>query len=232
MTDDPEPVEFKHWEINFATLTAAEKEHSGATSISGSAPQFDINYGALPETQLNLTIPFAYAAPRRQAGQYGIGDIQIGVKRRFIQETEHVPMLSTYPLVLFPTGDEKRGLGDGHVRTFFPLWLQKSWGSWTTYGGGGYWINPGTDNTNYWQLGWLVQRDITKTLTLGAEVFHFGKQTTLGRDETGYNIGGTINLSEEHHILLSAGSDISGDTRFAAYVGYQWAFGPKGGEKK
>jgi len=26
------------------------------------------------------------------------------------------------------------------VRGFLPLWLQKSWGRWTSYGGG-YWIN-------------------------------------------------------------------------------------------
>jgi hypothetical protein len=41
-----------------------------------------------------------------------------------------------------PTGNAERGLGTGHTHGFMPLWLQKSFGKWLTYGGG-YWINPG-----------------------------------------------------------------------------------------
>jgi hypothetical protein len=156
-----------------------------------------------------------------------LGDTELGAKYRFIHETDNIPQAGIFPLVHLPSGDSNRDLGSGHVQAFLPMWLQKSWGPWTTYGGGGYWINPGTDNKNYWQLGWLLQRDITKVLTLGAEIFYFGKQTTDGRDETGYNIGGIINLTEEHHVLFSAGSDFAGDNNFASYLGYQYTFGPK-----
>lgn len=81
-------------------------------------------------------------------------------------------------------------------------------------------------------MGWFGQRDINKTLTIGAEIFYIGKDTDDGRDRTGLNIGGIINLSEYHHILFSAGSDIAGDNRFSAYVGYQWTFGPREAENK
>jgi hypothetical protein len=67
---------------------------------------------------------------------------------------------------------------------------------------------------------------------LGAEIFYLGKDADDGRDRTGYSIGGTINLSEAHHILVSAGSDIAGDNRFSAYLGYQWTFGPHEEEKR
>ena len=46
------------------------------------------------------------------------------------------PMIGVFPLVEAPTGDARRGLGAGHTREFLPLWLQKSFGGWTTYGGG------------------------------------------------------------------------------------------------
>lgn len=227
VTDDPEPVEYRHGELYIASQYANNKDGK-----EGTAPHFEVNYGIIPDVQLHLLLPLAYSHPNGGPTMYGIGDTELGVKYRFIHETDIVPQVATFPIVHIPTGDTDRGLGGGHVPVFLPLWLQKNWGPWTTYGGGGYWINPGAGNKNYWQLGWLGQREITKALTLGAEIFYFGKDTNDGRDRTGYNIGGIINLSEAHHILVSAGSDISGDNRFSAYLGYQWTFGPKEEEKK
>jgi hypothetical protein len=36
-----------------------------------------------------------------------------------------------------------------------------------------------------------------------------------------------INLTENHHILVSAGRDFDGPNLFTAYLGYQYTFGPK-----
>ena len=227
ITDDPEPVGYKHGEFYVASQYMNNKDGK-----EGTAPHFETNYGIIPDVQLHLLVPFAFSHPNGGPASYGLGDTEFGVKYRFIHESENIPQVGTFPLVHIPTGDSERGLGGGHMPTFLPIWLQKSWGPWTTYGGGGYWINPGTDNKNFWQLGWLVQRDITKSLTLGVEVFYFGKDTIDGRDQTGYNIGGIINLTEEHHILFSAGSDIAGDNGFSAYIAYQWTFGAKEDEKQ
>lgn len=227
ITDDPEPVEYKHGELYLSSIYTDTKD--GKT---GTLPHVEANYGVIPDVQLHLLLPVAFAHSNGGPTYYGLGDTELGVKYRFVHESDNVPQIGIFPLVHVPTGDSDRGLGSGHVQGFLPLWLQKSWGPWTTYGGGGYWINPGTDKKNYWQLGWLVQRDICKALTLGAEVFHFGTQTTDGRTKSGYNIGGIINITDDHHILFSAGSDFSGDTRFAAYLGYQWTFVPKEEEKK
>ena len=49
-----------------------------------------------------------------------------------------------------------------NLKYMFPPEENNILGPRTTYGGGGYWINPGPDNKNFWQLGWLGQRDITK----------------------------------------------------------------------
>jgi hypothetical protein len=150
--------------------------------------------------------------------------MELGVKFRFIQETDSRPQVGVFPIVVLPTGDKDQGLGGGETKTFLPLWLQKSWGEWKTYGGGGYWINPGTDNKNYWFFGWEVQRDITKQLTLGAEIFHQTRSEEGGENSTGFNVGAIINFSELHHVLLSAGSDISGPNTFSYYAGYQLTF--------
>jgi hypothetical protein len=227
ITDDPEPVEYRHGEFYISTIYTNNKDGK-----VGTAPHFEANYGVVPDAQLHLVLPLAYAHPNGGPTSYGIGDTEVGVKFRFIHESDAIPQVGIFPLIEIPTGDSKRGLGRGHVPVFLPIWIQKSWEPWITYGGGGYWVNPGTGNKNFWQLGWLVQRYITKAFTLGAEIFYFGKVTADGRDRTGYNIGGIFNLTEAHHILFSAGSDIAGDNRFSAYIGYQLTFGPHEEEKK
>ena len=227
ITDDPETVEYQHGEFYIASQYANNKDGK-----AGTLPHFEFNYGVIPDVQLHLLVPLAFVHPDGGPTNYGLGDTEVGVKYRFIHESETTPQIGIFPIVHVPTGDSDLGLGGGHVPLFLPIWAQKSWGPWTTYGGGGYWINPGADNKNFWQLGWLGQREITKALTLGAEIFYFGKDTDDGRDRTGYNIGGIFNLSEKHHILFSAGSDIAGDNRFSAYVGYQWTFALHKEEKK
>ena len=57
--------------------------------------------------------------------------------------------------------------------------------------------------SNFSAIGWLIQRDITKAITLGAEIFYFGKDTAVGRDRVGYNVGGIFNVSEENTTFFS-----------------------------
>jgi hypothetical protein len=220
-TDDPEPVEHKHWEIYIASQIKHDKDGDSAT-----LPQVEINYGIFPNTMIHLIVPFQYNSPSGSEAHYGYGDTELGVKFRFIQETEWIPMVGTFPLVELPTGNQNEGLGNGKAQFFIPLWLQKSWGPWTSYGGGGYWINPGDGNKNWWFFGWEVQREISKALTLGGELIYKTADTDDGDNSFGFNIGVIINLTENHHILLSAGSDLSGPTRFQCYIGYQFTFGP------
>jgi len=220
VTDDPEPVEYHHGEFYISSQYANNKDGK-----VGTLPHFEFNYGIVPDVQLHLLVPLVFVHPNGEPTIYGLGDTEFGVKYRFVHETETLPQVGIFPIMHIPTGDSDRGLGNAHVPWFLPIWVQKSSGPWTTYGGGGYWFNPGAGNKNFWQLGWLGQREITRVITLGAEIFYFGKDTDDGRDRTGFNIGGILNVSEDHHILFSAGSDIAGDNRFSAYLGYQWTFG-------
>lgn len=225
VTDDPEPVELHHWEVYLGSQYAHDD-----VGVSMTAPHFEVNYGALPDTQLHIIVPLVYSSPKDGSKQYGIGDIELGVKYRFIHETEAVPQVGTFPIVVTSSGSESRGLGEGHAKVLIPIWIQKSWGPWTTYGGGGFWFNKTGDNKNFWQTGWEVQREIGKSFTVGAEIFNFSPTAREESDRTGFNIGAIINFSEEHHLLVSAGRDIRGPNNFTSYVAYQRTFGPE--EKK
>ncbi len=221
ITDDPETVEYHHGEFYIASQYAENKD-----AKEGTLPHFEFNYGAAPDVQLHFLAPFAYDHPNGGPTAYGLGDTEVGVKYRLLRESGNTPQIGVFPIMHIPTGDADRGLGSGHVQFFLPVWIQKSWGPWTTYGGGGYWINPGQGNRNFYQIGWLVQRNLSDALAVGAEIFYFGRDTEDSHSRTGYNIGGIFNLSENHHILFSAGSDMSGDNRFSLYLAWQLTFGP------
>jgi hypothetical protein len=220
-TDDPETVQYRHWEFYVATQYANDKE-----GVSGTAPHLEVNYGVAPNVQLHLIVPAAFDKPRGAPTLYGPGDLEIGVKYRFIQEDEYCPMVGTFPILHLPTGNQNRGLGNGDSQLFLPIWLQKSWGPWTSYGGGGYWLNPGTDNQNYWYAGWQIQREIAKWLTVGGEVFYQTPPTRDGEYQTGYNLGAIVNFTDNHHFIFSAGTDVHGPNLFSFYAAYLLTWGP------
>lgn len=215
-TDDPEPVDFHHWEFYIAAMEARDD-----FGFSGTAPHFELNYGLAPNLMIHLISALSFDAPRGGRLRYGLGDTELGLKFRFVQETRGRPQVGIFPHVELPTGDSRRGLGVGQVQAFLPIWLQKSWGPWTTYGGGGYWINPGPGNKNYWWFGWEVQRDLSPAVTVGAEVFA-DTPTAVGESGVaGLNLGTIITLRPRHFILLSAGGTIHGPRALFLYVAYQ-----------
>jgi hypothetical protein len=216
VTDDPEPVHPGHWELYLAS------QHSiSRTATSGTAPHVEVNYGALPGLQLHVIAPLAYAHPKGGPTSYGMGDIELGAKFRFIDENPWLPMVGSFPMVELPVGAESKGLGTGHLHVFIPLWLQKSVGPWTTYGGGGYWRNPGQGNQDFWYIGWLMQRRLGQRAALGTEVFYTTPDQVGGEANLRFNVGLVLDFSEHHHGLVSAGRGVVGDSLFQGYAAYQ-----------
>ena len=86
VTDDPEPVDYQHWEFYIAS-----QHTQTADGWSGTAPHFELNYGVITNVQLHLIAPLAYDAPKNGAAHYGYGNTELGVKFRFIQESSLAP---------------------------------------------------------------------------------------------------------------------------------------------
>lgn len=212
LTDDPEPVEFEHWEIY-----AAAQWTRARAAASGTLPHIEVNYGALPGLQVHAIVPAVLAWNRGEPLHYGIGDVELGAKLRFLDEGAWRPQVGVFPEVTFPSGSSARGLGTGAVQALLPLWLQKSFGPWTTYGGGGVRLAREGDAV---VAGWLLQRALSDKLELGVEAF-----VTVpfeGRPvQTQVNAGLVINLTTKHHVLLSAGPSFGADTVAQAYMAWQ-----------
>jgi hypothetical protein len=216
-TDDPEPVPWHHYE---AYLFGTVNRIQGASSWYLPAAEF--NMGAAPNLQLHVAIPGSYVTPH---GSYGIGDVELGVKFRFVQETAKRPQIGVFPQLELPTGNSSLGLGNGQLWARLPVWIQKSRGPWTTYGGVGYQINhaPGMKNSLF--AGWLVQRQVTKRLVLGAEVYHQQAQSIGGRQATFVDPGGYFNVRENLSVLFMVGRTVSGARQTVGYLGLYYTWG-------
>jgi hypothetical protein len=234
-TDDPEPIDYRNYE--FYAFAASD----GTPIATGTAgPAVEFNWGALPNLHIHIIVPLAASLPSNDprfapAGigpnEYGIGDIETGIKYRFIQEGKHRPMVGTFPMFELPSGDSRRGLGVGKVWYRLPIWAQKSFGPWTTYGGVGETVVPQTGFRNFTYGGWLLQRDIGKKLTLGTEVFSHGKEglaTAQTKASTLVDVGGYYYFRNPGFQLLFAyGHSAAGQTENYAYVGLYWTWGKK-----
>lgn len=221
-TDDPEPVEYRHGEFYIASHTTHD-----VNGCSGTAPHVEVNYGAFTNGQLHVIAPISFVAPTHGHTQLGYGDTEVGIKYRFIEETTWRPQIGTFPQMEIPTGDSALNLGSGQTQLFLPLWLQKQLGSWTTYGGGGYWINPGTGNFDWWFFGLVLQYRISSRLALGAEILHETVKDTAGESDTQCHVGVVFDASDTDHLLFSVGPTIQGPSGFQGYVAFLWTFGTK-----
>lgn len=221
LTDDPEPVDYQHWEFY---IFAAGDRTSSSTTVN--APAVELNYGVAPDTQLHLVVPVANVSSAGQSWTSGLGDSEFGIKYRFLQETDARPQIGVFPMVELPTGSASRGLGNGRAWFRLPVWLQKSYGPWTTFGGGGAALNSAPGQRNYGFGGWELQRDLGPYFTLGAEIFRQGADTRDDRGFTAANIGGYLNFTKNISLLVSTGRSFAGDRHTLWYLAFYSTWGP------
>ena len=228
LTDDPEPVELHHFE--FYTFSTLDRASDGYLI---SIPAFEFNMGAAPNLQLHVVAPMQLSAPDHGPTTYGIGDIELGAKYRFIQEKSSRPQIGVFPMVELPSGDSSRGLGNGTAWYKLPVWVQKDLGhGWLSYGGGGYVVNSAPGMRNHPFFGWQAQKRVSKRLTLGAEWFNPGRASFATGDSHLLNFGGFCELRKNFSLLFTGGHSIEGDSHTIGYLGLYWTWGKENGEQE
>jgi hypothetical protein len=215
-TDDPEPVSFRHWEYYISSIN---NDQSGAWS--GTAPHIELNYGLIKNVQVHLLLPLNYNYDKPNSSVFGYADTEVGIKFRFMKETDNAPQIGIFPILEIPTVKNSE-FSNGKTKIYLPVWMQKSWGKLTSYGGAGYWINPGQDNKNWIFAGWEIQYDFSKAIMLGGELYYHSADTKSAKSETGFNLGGSVNFSEKFHFIYSFGHTFTRDNTFTSYLGLLW----------
>jgi hypothetical protein len=238
-TDDPVPVDFRHYEFYiFGTAAGTPVE------MDSTGPAFEFNWGAIPRVQLHAILPWGSVNPSNKpvyapAGTgpqaFGLTDMELGTKIAFIKEGKHTPQIGTFPMFEMPTGNYDKGLGFGKVWYKIPIWLQKNQGKWLFDGGAGYTIVKQADYRSFPYTGWLVKRELSERLELGAELFaHAREGLAAPQTEAGamIDIGGYYhfkhNLNEQ--FLFCYGHSIIGQTENYAYAGMYWTWGKDKGD--
>jgi hypothetical protein len=197
LTDDPAPTDTGHWEIY--GFTAAEGHRSDIDTDAG----FDLNYGAIKDVQLTATLPLSFIHAAQEGWHGGAGDAELAVKYRFVSDERSGFSAAIFPRVILPTASHSPG---EKARFLLPLWLQKDFaGGTSVFGGGGYMINPGAGNRDFWQGGIAVTQDVGKKLSVGAEVIRQGSDALGGTSQTRAGLGAIVQLTEHYALLFSGG---------------------------
>ena len=112
------------------------------------------------------------------------------------------------------------GLGAGRVTALLPVWAQKDMGKWSVFGGGGYAINPGPGNRDYWTGGAALTHQFDKRLLVGIEADRHGSDTVGGRASTSLGIGAIYDLPGPLRLLASGGPTLGdgGEHGFHSFV--------------
>jgi hypothetical protein len=197
LTDDPVPTDTGHWEIY--AFTAGEGHRSTFDADAG----VDLNYGPVEGVQLTSTLPLSFSHDPLEGWRSGTGDVEIGVKYRFFHDEQRGLSAAIFPRVILPTSTLA---ADGKTRFLLPLWVGKDFAGGTSlFGGGGYMINPGPGNRDFWQAAVALTHDLSDKVSVGAEVAHQGSDTATGTPQTRAGVGSIVKLSGPYALLFSAG---------------------------
>lgn len=209
LTDDPEPTETGHWEIYGPLI-----EREGRGSDFGGSTGVEVNFGAAPDLQLTLGLPIAFAHDA-SGWRRGAGDVEVSAKYRVYHDEDAGVSIAVFPGATLPTA--RKGLGGGRVTGLLPVWLQKDMGPWSVFGGGGYAINPGAGNRDYWTGGAAVTRQVGKRLLIGVEADRQGADAVGARASTSLGIGAIYRMRAPFRLLASGGPTFSDGGGGAGY---------------
>ncbi len=197
LTDDPVPTDTGHWE-----LYTPKVELSGSGSDFEGSFGAEINYGPMPNVQLTVGLPAAFAHGG-DGWHLGAGDLAASVKYRFYNDEKSGLQIAVFPGVTLPTASN--GLGAAGVTALLPVWAQEDFGPWSVFGGGGYAINPGPGNRDFWEGGVALTRDFGPGFTGGIELFHRTSDAVGATAETDLGAGAVVQLSGPASLLVSGG---------------------------
>ena len=233
-TDDPVPVDYRHYEFYiFGAMDGTPVE------VDSAGPAFEFNWGAAPRLQLHAVLPWgtvnplnhpAYAPSGQGPSAFGLTDMELGAKVAWIKETKYIPQIGTFTMFEMPTGDADKGLGIGKVWYKLPVWMQKNIGHWTLDGGAGYQVVPQTDFHDFPYGGFLVKYGFGERLELAGEVFAHGAggpASAQTESSTMMDLGGYYHFKSHPgmQFLWAYGHSVAGQTEDYGYTGLYWTWG-------
>ncbi|OHB82004.1 MAG: hypothetical protein A2W31_05285 [Planctomycetes bacterium RBG_16_64_10] len=229
-TDDPETPGRGGWEINISHNIERTRD-----AFFMETPLFDINYGLLDNDQWKIEFPVLYLDSDEHGSHWGMGDLLLGWKYRFLEEEDHHIMASVYPQLLVPTANERVGLGGGNVEALFPLQIGKHFFQEKVfvYGEIGYNVVLGASDANSWRYGLAAASRATERLELMAEVAGLAFPGGTEPDDTFFNVGFKYDFTKRVSLIAAFGRSFHevnrGTPDLLTFVGLQMMLGGRRG---
>ena len=199
ITDDTGTPGDKKWEINVGfSVDKRPNENRYET------PALDINYGIGEHIQLNYSVSWIVLDSKDEGSKNGLGNSEVAVKWRFLDEDRHGIAMSVYPRLIVnnPTSSADRGLADKGTVIRLPLQMEKKVGKININMEGGHdFRQRGGDE---WIYGLVLKYAEVKGLEALAEVSGTANNS-FKRHETVFNLGFRCDLGENCTLLASAG---------------------------
>ncbi|MAG93035.1 MAG: hypothetical protein CMJ48_04730 [Planctomycetaceae bacterium] len=225
-TDDPETPGRGGWEINIShTLERTRDE------LFMESPLIDINYGWLENDQWKIEFAAIALDPDDEPNHWGVSDVELGWKYRFLEEEQHGIAASIYPQPLIPTGNHGLGLSDGRFETLLPIEVGKHFCDDTifVYGEVGYNAVFGNSAADEIIYGLAVACEATDELDFMCEVGGVTFPRGDDPDDTFFNVGFKYELNENVAFIGSSGRSFHnrnrGTPELLTYVGVQITLG-------
>lgn len=219
ITNDPDPPDPGQFEI---IPSAASLQAYKNNTQNGGFLSLEVNYGADARTQLSVGVPSAFGNSNSNGFQYGVGDVYLEYKHRF-GDDEQKSYFGVDPTISFPTGGQL-GAGSGRVLVDLPVLYQyKVDKNTVVYTDMRYRWHASANGGSYVYWGAVVERDVSDTLTLGAELYNTTRnELYTGAPDVsnqGFNLGLRYKLNEHATFILSAGRSFEGDPLLTLFVG-------------
>jgi hypothetical protein len=199
ITDDPFTVGANNWEINLLPTM----ERTRGSSLY-EAPNVDINYGVGYRIQLKFETPWVIRKDEHFDAESGIGNVGIGMRYRFIDESKYGFAMSTYPAFDFAgsRSSVRKGVADAGRSFFLPVEIAKTINGLGVNGEVGY--NFEQRGAGTWEYGLLFGRDASEKVELLGEL-HGSSDKDFSGSETLINLGSRVGLTNHVTLLVSAG---------------------------
>jgi hypothetical protein len=222
LTDDPDTPGSGNWEINVGYI-----EERNKLERLRSVPHVDVNYGLGERIQLKYEIGWLHADVADSGSRSGLDDSGLGVKWRFLDQSEAGLNMSVYPQLTVEnsTGSAGRGIAAAGPSLLLPVELSRDFGQLRMVGEIGYQVLRGGNNERV--LGILGGLLVSERLELMSEIHVTGAKLFSGSDVV-LNFGLRQELTPHLKLLASAGAGLnsgSDRTSFVAYLGIQILLG-------
>lgn len=225
-TNDPETPGRHGWEVNLLQSMRFTRPAFGQA-----LPLLNVNYGHQENDQWKISIGVFEFDPHPGEEHWGIGDVQIGWKYRFLEEDDHGIQASIYPQPLLPIGQEELGLGNGRFELFLPVSVGKHFldEKLFIYGEAAHNVIFEDVDRDTWYFGIAAEWQITEKLELVGEIADLVVPNRFGPDDPFFNVG--FNYQFAKHVALqtafgrSLGDEADGLSYFSSYVGLHITWG-------